>query len=359
MNKLTPSEFEWLPQSERKKILLLSDDMRFPSGVGTQAKEIVVGTAHRYNWVQVGAGVNHPEQGKIMDLSQAIGSEFGIKDPFVRIYPYNNYGDPFLIRALLASETPDAIMIFTDPRQFIWLFEMEHEIRKSIPIIYYNIWDSTPYPMYNRDYYRSCDALFAISKQTYNINKQVLGEDNYTLLPFKTVRTPIKLDVQKDRPIVGYLPHGINSEVFYKITDEDELKTIATMREQMFGANSNVEFVVLYNSRNLHRKMTGNVILAFNEFVKTLPEEKRQTVALVMHTHAVDGNGTDLVKIVKDCAPGIRVVFSQPGIPADQLNRIYNIADVVINLSANEGFGLGTCEAMMAERMIIANVTVG
>ena len=38
-------------------------------------------------------------------------------------------------------EKPDAIMHFTDPRFWIWLYQMEHEIRQNIPIMYYNIWD--------------------------------------------------------------------------------------------------------------------------------------------------------------------------------------------------------------------------
>jgi hypothetical protein len=55
---------------------------------------------------------------------------------------------------------------------------MEHEIRQQIPIFYLNIWDDLPDPKYNRDYYRSCDALFAISKQTFGINYRVLGAEN-------------------------------------------------------------------------------------------------------------------------------------------------------------------------------------
>ena len=41
----------YIEQAKRKKILLLSDDIRFTSGISTMAKEIVIGTSHRYNWV--------------------------------------------------------------------------------------------------------------------------------------------------------------------------------------------------------------------------------------------------------------------------------------------------------------------
>ena len=59
----------YIPKADRKKILLLCDDIRMHSGVATMAREFVVGSAHHYNWFNLGAAVNHPEVGKVMDLS--------------------------------------------------------------------------------------------------------------------------------------------------------------------------------------------------------------------------------------------------------------------------------------------------
>ena len=154
-----------------------------PSGVGVMSKEIVIGTCHQYNWAQIGAAVNHPEVGKIMDASQTLSEEAKIPDAYLRIYPYNGYGDFNVLRTIMAMEKPDALFIFTDPRYFVWLFQLEHEIRETMPIFYYDIWDDLPYPLYNKNYYRSVDGLFSISKQTYNINKVVLGEEPFAVLP--------------------------------------------------------------------------------------------------------------------------------------------------------------------------------
>ena len=52
---------------KKKKILLLSDDLRMHSGIATQSKEFVRGTIHKYDWVQIGGAVNHPESGKVID----------------------------------------------------------------------------------------------------------------------------------------------------------------------------------------------------------------------------------------------------------------------------------------------------
>lgn len=169
----------YMPQHERKNILLLSDDMRMSSGIGTMSKEFVIGTCQHYNWYQLAAAVKHPEEGKIFDLSAEFTKFSGVPDPKVIVRPTSGYGTAELLREVIEKEKIDGIMHYTDPRFFIWLYQLEHELRQQIPIMYYNIWDNYPYPMYNKSYYESCDGLFGISKQTVNINKNVLDTDDW------------------------------------------------------------------------------------------------------------------------------------------------------------------------------------
>jgi len=328
----------YIPKDQRKKILFLADDMRVTSGIGVMTREIIEGTCHRYNWVHVGAGVNHPEAGKIFDISQALANETGVEDAECRIYPYNGYGDSRLLRHLMQTEKPDAILHFTDPRYWIWLYQMEHEIRRHIPIFYYAIWDDLPFPLFNREYYKSCDSIFGISKQSHNIHKQVLGPDNIRHL--------------------AYIPHGINTKRYHPLPVDaaDMLET----RNKLFDGKE-VDFVVFYNSRNIRRKQTSDIIYSFNLFMSRLPQEKREKVRLVLHTQPVDENGTDLPAVIRDVVPDIDpyVVFSPGRTESTYLNHLYNIADVTINMSSNEGFGLGTCESIVAGTPIIVNVTGG
>jgi len=327
-----------IPKEQRKKILFLADDMRVTSGIGVMTREIIEGTCHKYNWAHVGAGVNHPEMGKVIDVSAAVGTETKVDDPYVRIYPYNGYGDSRLIRQLIEIEKPDAILHFTDPRYWVWLYQMEHEIRQKMPILYYNIWDDLPYPKYNQPYYMSCDALFAISKQTYNLNKHVLGPEN--------------------KRYQAYIPHGINTNRYHPLANDDE-KMLET-RKRLFG-DTEVDFVLFYNSRNIRRKQTSDIILAFAEFMRKLPYEKRERCRFVLHTQPVDDNGTDLPTVIRDVVPDVEkyIIFSPNRTEYDYLNHLYNIADVTINLSSNEGFGLGTAESIVVGTPIIVNVTGG
>ena len=327
-------------QRNKKKILLLSDDLRMSSGVGTMSREIVMGTIDKYDWVQLGGAIKHPDQGKLIDMSQTMREETGVEDSFLKIYPVDGYGTPDVLRQIIKLEKPDAIMIYTDPRFWIWLYQMEHELRQNIPIFYYNIWDDLPYPMWNEPYYESCDLIMNISKQTHNIVQNVCQNKPRT---------------EWDST---YIPHGINEKYFYPINDEQERLEMNKMKNELFQGQD-IEFSMLYVNRNIRRKMTSDTIMAFREFAYRLPKEQRDKTAFVLHTQPVDGNGTDLPAVVEEMCPDLNVIFSTQKLENKHLNYLYNICDVTINLASNEGFGLGTCESLMCGTPIIVNVTGG
>ena len=106
---------------KKKKILLLSDDLRMSSGVGVMSREIVMGTLDKYDWVQIGGAIKHPDEGKVIDMNQSVREETGIDDANLKVYPVNGYGNPELLRQLLTLEKPDAILHYTDPRFWGWL----------------------------------------------------------------------------------------------------------------------------------------------------------------------------------------------------------------------------------------------
>lgn len=328
----------YIPKNQRKKILLLCDDLRFTSGIATMAREIVMGTSHYFNWVNVGGAINHPDKGKILDLSEETNKLQNITDSSVIIYPVDGYGNIETVRELMKRENPDAIMLFTDPRYWVWLFENEREIRKQIPIIYLNIWDDLPYPLYNKSYYDSCDALLAISKQTENINRVVLGDN------------------AKDK-VIKYVPHGINENNFYPL--DKTTKDFIEFKSQILKEDK--DFIVFYNARNVRRKSTSDLILAFKTFLDKLEKERADKCVIIMHTDPVDQNGTDLPKVVELLfgANQNKVLFSPSKIGTDILNKYYNLADLTTLISSNEGWGLSLTESMIAGTPILANVTGG
>ena len=329
----------YLPKDQRKKVVLLCDDIRMHSGIATMAREFVVGSAHHFNWFQVAAAVKHPETNKLLDISGDINKQIGIKDSSVKLRPTNGYGDAKLVREIIKQEKPDAIFIFTDPRYWTWLFEIEREIRSQIPIIWLNIWDDYPAPMYNKQYYNSVDALLAISKQTKVINELVLQDD------------------YKNK-ISEYVPHGINTDQF-NVVDKNSEEFRNFKKEVLM--DKDYEYIVFFNSRNIHRKRPGDVILSYRMFCDKIGKEAASKCALILHTSIKDQHGTDL-RAVKEalCDPSyVNVLFSTTKLTPAQMNGLYNLADVTMLISSNEGWGLSLTESLVTGTMIVGAVTGG
>ena len=330
----------YIKQEDRKTILLLTDDIRVHSGVAQIGREIVMNTAHRYNWVQLAGAIKHPDKGQIQDLSQDTNKHMGLTDSKVTLYPCDGYGDPKLLKELIKREKIDSLFLITDPRYFEWLFAIENEIRTQIPIVYLNIWDDLPAPMYNKEFYNSCDALFGISKQTKNINEMVLGDDSKS-------------------KIIKYIPHGLNHNIFKPISkDSDGVKEI---NKHLTGTEKSDKFTLFFNSRNIRRKCIPDTILAWKYFLDTLPSEEKKKCQFILHTNPIDENGTDLPAVIRFLFPekDHNIVISGNKLATEQMALLYNIADATILLSSAEGWGLALTESLLTGTPIIANVTGG
>jgi glycosyltransferase involved in cell wall biosynthesis len=336
------NSFKYLPPEQRKKILLICDDIRVHSGVATVAREIVIKTAHHFNWVNLAGSIKHPEQGKRLDVSSDTNINAGIDDSYVMLYPVDNYGNPDILRQLIELEKPDAIMLITDPRYFEFIFQMESELRKKLPITYLNIWDDYPTPLYNKAYYEACDLLMGISKQTVNINKLVLGD-------------------KKAEKVIRYIPHGLDSKIFSPITENDtRLPEFNQFKQQVFGKKE-YDYVVFFNSRNVRRKQVPDTMLAFRYFLDKLPKEKAEKCVMLLHTEIVSDHGTDLIAIKELLFEGYEnnIIFHTDKISSYQMNYLYNMSDAQILISSNEGWGLSLTESILVGNPVIANVTGG
>jgi glycosyltransferase involved in cell wall biosynthesis len=342
---------------KKKKILLMGDDFRLPSGIGTISKEIIFNTVQEFDWIQIGGAMQHPEAGNMFDLSAEVAKETGVTDASVKLIPYNGYGDRNVLFSVLNQEKPDAILHFTDPRYWMWLYQLEHEIKTTynIPITYYSIWDDLPYPMWNAPFYGSCDMIMGISKQSDNIHREVLKQNGFGVINYDE-NDSLPMDKKWNQVVTGYVPHGLNHNTFTPLSETDPARV--AMFKQLKTAND-VDFVVMWNNRNIRRKQPGDVILAFKTFVDKLPADQKDRVALLMHTQPVDDNGTDLYAVWKTLAPNCKVIFSEQKLNAQDLNAMYNVADVVVNIGSNEGWGLSSTEAILSGTPIINNVTGG
>ena len=327
--------------SKKKTILLLSDDCRMTSGVGVMSLELIRQTCKEYNWIQCGGAIKHPEEGKKFDCSDDLREKTGVDDASLIVYPVSGYGNDEMIRTMMSMHKIDAIMIYTDPRFWKWLFDMSHELRSILPIFYYNIWDDLPYPMWNEPFYESVDLLMNITKQTWNI--------------VRNVRQNVPVEDWQNTLV----PHGINEEIFFPINKKHELYPKLLEYKDKTIRNKNTKFVMLWNNRNIRRKLPGDVVLSWKHFLDKLPAEERKNCLMIMKTPPVDNNGTDLIEVLKWNCPNAEVLFIPERLAEEDMNMLYNMVDITINIASNEGFGLGTAESLMAGTPIIVNVTGG
>jgi hypothetical protein len=98
-------------------------------------------------------------------------------------------------------------------------------------------------------------------------------------------------------------------------------------------------------------------MLAYKMFCDNLPKEEAAKCCLMLHTEVRQDAGTYLIAVKEAFCPEYDVVFSPNKISPEDMCLLYNIADVTINLSSNEGFGLSTAESLMCGTPIIVAVT--
>jgi len=302
---------------------MLSDHALSTSGVGTQSRHLIHGLLEKYpgHWSfrQFGAAIKH------MDYTvKVVNPDFIIK-------PTDGFGSQELIRQTLATEKPDILLIFTDPRFFDWLFAMEDEIHQVCPIAWWHVWDNYPYPKFNETYYEATDLLNCHSHLTY----EMISEH----FPEKT----------------NFIPHALPSEIYHPLSKNQ----INKARQQVLGQESKDDFVLFWMNRNARRKRPNDLIWAWKIFMDRIKEEGKSDAKLILHTEPKDPEGPDLLASGNYFDLSDSIIFSTERVDFEKINILHNISDCCINISYAEGFGLATLESMQVGTPIIALKTGG
>ena len=307
---------------KKKKILIIADSPLVPSGVGTQTKYMIESLLKtgEYSFYCLAGAIKHRDYR--LQKVEPWDTDWLIK-------PVDGYGNPQIIREVLREYKPDALWFMTDPRFYIWLWDMAPEIRKNVPMLYYHVWDNYPSPMYNKKYYDSNDMICTISKLTDDIVKQVSPG-------VRSIR----------------IPHTVDTDIFSKKSQESDMK----VREKITENHEN-KLIFFWNNRNARRKQPGSLVFWFKEFLDKVGHDK---ACLVMHTEPKDPHGQDLVKIIEtlNLTDG-QISLSTTKLPPEDLAKVYSASDCTINISDAEGFGLSTLESLACETPIIVNMTGG
>lgn len=306
----------------KRKILMLSDHALSTSGVGCQSRFLIDGLLKKGTWSvrQFGAAMKHANYDVVK-----------VTDDFI-IRPIDGFGNREMMLQTLAAEKPDVLFLFTDPRFFIYIWEMHDEINEICPIAYWHVWDNRPTPQFNRVLYEATDLINCHSYLTHEmVNELVPGKSNF-------------------------VPHALPKELFYPLPEDQRRH----FRSQVLGPDRVDDFVVFWVNRNAKRKRPADVLEAWAKFIDQIkvPGE-RPKATLLMHTDPMDQEGPNLLVVTEMLGIKDTVFFSNQRVEFEKMNVFHNISSACINISFAEGFGLSTLEAMQCGNPIIALKTGG
>lgn len=308
--------------NKKIKILTLSDHPLYYSGVGIQTKLFIESMlqTERFQFISLAGALEHK------DLTPIRTEKYG--DDW-KIFPVNGYGTEDMIRSVMREEKPDIMWLMTDPRYWTWLWQIEDEIRKHCPIVYYHVWDNYPAPHFNKPYYNSNDLIVSASRVTEELVREV----------------------SKDSKQI-YIPHTYDPQVYKKLPSEDVLE----FKKRYFGEQD--KFLFFWNNRNTQRKNVTTVLWWFKRFLES--NNNPQDVSLLIHTDPNERTGSNIEFNIDHLGLNNgQALLSPLKYEPEQMALLYNTVDCTINISDAEGFGLSTLESLACGTPIIVNKTGG
>ena len=298
---------------EGKKLRgLFVGDLVAPTGFATVMHNIIVPMQEEID--VIGLGVNYR------------GDPHDFKFP---IYPAQAnfqgtiYGVERLVN-MLNSDPYDFVFILNDAWVISYYLDaIKKHVKKELPkiVVYFPV--DSEYHL--RHWYRDFDIVSKCFTYT-EFGKRVVNE----AIPEMEV---------------GIIPHGINSDDFFKLSMGK-----AEARIKLFGpqiakvGNPEDLFIVLNANRNQPRKKLDITIEGFKIFAQDKPE----TVKLYMHSGMQDASiGISTIALRHKIDHRVIITSLNRGVQnvsVSKLNLIYNVCDVGINTSMGEGWGLTNME---------------
>ena len=156
----------------------------------------------------------------------------------------------------------------------------------------------------------------------------------------------------EDRLRVIY--HGNNPSNFFPIQDKQD---VANFRKQYFNGKADDRFLIVNINRNQPRKDIARSLM----ILKELWDRGRRPL-LYLHMQYEDSGGNiftianqlGLGKEYEFFLPSPKIFNANQGMPIEDVNRIYNAADLVLSTTLGEGWGLSMTEAMATKTPVVA-----
>ena len=249
------------------------------------------------------------------------------EDPKEQGFGFNKF------KEYVDTVNPDIIMIYNDPIVINQFIQQVKDVPKS-----WKLW------VYLDQVYKGADMGLLRNIENASDRNLCFTEEWKKYLMTRLTTPNIKIDV---------LEHGIDSLVFKPLSDGER----AGIRKNLNLKSSDKVFLNM--NRNSQRKRLDLTIMAFARLLKKFPDAPYHLLLvtgvkpeggafyqpLQIYLNELELLGLDNLKY------GTRVTIVDTTAPQayfndDAINQLYNVADVGINTSAGEGFGLCQLEHM-------------
>lgn len=321
-----------------KKILWYSDSPTVTTGFGNVAHQILKQLAPFAEIKVVGInGDGHP-----YDIFE---HDYDIVPAF-SFHPLNNDGDIYGRNKLLHYlETEDYDYIITLQDTFV-LQELGVKIKaiqarkakegKPFKWVLYYPADMPLHPEWIQRSIMMADI--AVSYNQYGIDTVLDQQKNVP-----------EIGLMKDKLKVIY--HGTDTKSFFPVSEQAK----DMFRESYFhGKVKKDDFLIINVNRNQSRKDLTRTLITFKYILEEIPNAKLYTHCLVEG----DAAGENLFEVARRIGldnhptvwlyPTKEMATPGMGMGINEMNMLYNVADVNFSTSMGEGWGLSSTEAMMA-----------
>jgi len=348
-----------LGKNKPERILFLTDSIDAKSGYAHQTERLIRGFKGQYKVGIIGGNavyLHHKFYSK-----PVLERRYDYNENVV-IYPVQNYGSKAEVREIFTHFKPDVFILIPDFRFF------EKEIlyddivyRKECITLAWHIWDNEPPPTFNFPKYISFDGIFAVTPLTFRLVNEVckLLEDDL-------------LATKQHLPVVKFIPETIDTNQYRPLLKFDE--KLVKVREHVEKIAGKSDLIILTIAVAARRKMLPTLMSAVDKFAN-INEDKNITlllhttkqmmpgqtmiIPLLQHNKGMYGFMNENANKELSHFTNLITTFMEDDYGDDYINVLYNLADVTINVSNAEGFGLPIIESMSAGTPVIAPDTGG
>lgn len=175
-----------------------------------------------------------------------------------------------------------------------------------------------------------------------------LDEFDHIISVTKYGLNEIKKGINRNIPLY-ILYHPLPLDDFYPLYNRYHDKNIKQQLRKKWNIPSQ-NFTILNINKNQKRKRLDLTFDVFNRFWNKHPDSTLVLKTNIYSAGSVLDDGCNIVKFIEQKYPNMcgNIVIIDDKLSNNQLNEIYNLADVFLTTTMGEGWGLTPCEALLA-----------